>query len=541
KSIVVDTLSLLAGARASSDLVRTGAETLTVSGVFEDPPVDVVARLDDAGVAVVGDQIVVRREINRAGRNRIYIDDQPVTLRLLSEIAPGLLRIHGQREELGLVQPELQRTWLDRRGGDEGSRRVAEVAERFAAWAELEERLQRISGNDRIRQERIDLLTFQLSELESAALEAGEEDELRQERDLLRHSEAIFAALGGLTDELVDRDGSISERLAGVRSALDDVAAWESRAGAWSEELDELRIRAQELARSVADRLHAIDADPERLAAVEDRLAIVERMCRKYGPTAAEALERQRAMRAELDELRGDGENRDELEAQVTAALASYRQAAAALSAARRGWADELCADARRELAELALEQARLDVRFDHRPRADSPLELDGAPVDFAAHGVDRVTYLFSPNPGEDVRPLSRVASGGELSRLYLALQLVAGDGGKAGAAGRGTTLVFDEVDSGVGGVEAVVLGRKLRRLAARGQILCVTHLPQVASQGDHHLRVTKSVRRGRTWVGVEPLDGPGRVEEIARKLGGEAAAAASRAHAEEMLAEAGG
>ena len=276
-----------------------------------------------------------------------------------------------------------------------------------------------------------------------------------------------------------------------------------------------------------------VDADPARLTKIEDRLAVVERLCRKYGPTGGDVLARLASLRAERSDLDLGVEERGDLEAKVAEALARYREAALELSQQRRGWAKTLATRVRRELAELALPKARLEIELERRAREDSPLVLDGRHVEMSEHGVDAVTFAFSPNPGEELRPLQRVASGGELSRVYLALQLVGRD------KKRGPTLVFDEIDAGVGGVEAVVLGRKLRDLARGGQILSVTHLPQVASLGDHHWKVAKDVRGGRTFTAVRPLAGRERIDEIARMLGGEDAAASARDHAKAMLLEA--
>ncbi|HEX2465870.1 MAG TPA: DNA repair protein RecN [Thermoanaerobaculia bacterium] len=534
KSIVVDSLALLTGARASADLIRTDAETLTVTGTFEGADDAVTAALEEAGLEAGGGELVVRREITRSGRNRVFVNDQPATLRLLADVMPALLRIHGQREELGLAQPELQRAWVDRQGGDQALELQARVARLHAEHRRLAERLTRVDGGEQVRRERLELVAFQIAEIERAAVGEGEDDELRRERDSLRNHEAIAHALGGLVTTVLDDEGSATERLAAAASGLEPIAEWQADAATWIAELEEIRIRAEELARTVRGHAERIDADPARLAKVEDRLAIVERLCRKYGPTSADVLARLESLRAERADLDLGVEERGELEAKVTAALERYREAALELSERRRAWAKTLGTRVRRELAELALPKARLEIELERRPREGSPLVLDGRPIEFGEHGLDAVTFAFSPNPGEELRPLQRVASGGELSRVYLALQLVGRD-----RKGRGPTLVFDEIDAGVGGVEAVVLGRKLRDLARGGQILSVTHLPQVASLGDHHWKVAKEVRGGRTFVAVRPLAGRERVDEIARMLGGEEAAAAARDHAQAMLLEA--
>jgi DNA repair protein RecN (Recombination protein N) len=536
KSIVVDSLALLAGGRADNDLIRTGAETLSVAGVFE-PAGDEWRRLlaeagiDDGG----GGELLVRREIQRSGRNRVLVNDQPTTLRLLADLAPHLLRIHGQREELGLVDPELQRVWLDASGGGAAVRLGVEVAAAWRDYADLAARLERLSGGEQVRRERLDLLRFQLSELEALEPLEGEDGELRAERDLLRNSEAVVQALGGAFAALYEDDGAAVDLVARARTLLAGAQRWVQGAAAWDAELAEVEARLSDLSAALRDRLDGLEADPARLDAVEARLASLERVLRKHGvATAAELLERRRAMALEAEELAGEGEDREGLERRVQAALSAYREAALALSEGRRSWGRDLTAAIEAELDDLGLGKARLGVELERRERPGSGLALDGTEIDFGSHGLDHVVFTFAPNPGEEPRPLARIASGGELSRIYLALQLAA----HAGAAG-GTepTLVFDEVDAGVGGAQAAALGRKLRRLGARAQVLVVTHLPQVASFGHRQLRVAKEVREGRTHTRVEHLDAAAREREVARMLAGETTTELSLSHARELIA----
>ena len=269
---------------------------------------------------------------------------------------------------------------------------------------------------------------------------------------------------------------------------------------------------------------------------MEDRLALLERLFRKYGESSAALLERRSALAAELAELSLDEEGREALERQVAAALADYRAAADDLSRARRRWADALAKRVGAELADLALPRARLSVDLTRRRRAGSPLRIDGEETEFGPAGYDQVVFGFTPNPGEETRPLARIASGGELARVYLALQLaVRGEGVASGA-----TMVFDEVDAGIGGREAAAVGRKLKRLARGGQILAVTHLPQVASFADRHFRTRKEVAQGRTFVSLEELGQDERVEEVARMLAGQKITDASRSHARELIASGG-
>jgi DNA repair protein RecN (Recombination protein N) len=542
KSIVVDSLGLLAGARASAEMIRSGAEALTVSGVFEPSGQEWRRLLEDAGLEVEGDEVLVRREIARSGRNRVFVNDQPTTLRLLTDLAPFLLRIHGQRDELGLIEPELQRGLLDRTGGGEGSALLQKVAAAFEQHTRLAERLERLTGDDRMRRERLDLLHFQAAEIDAARLRAGEEAELRGEREVLRHAEAIAHAVGTCFSLLSDDESSAVERIAKSQGLLADIEAWEPQTAAWSVELEELRIRLADLADTLGRRMDGLEADPDRLNAVEERLSLLERIFRKHGTDSAAVLARRQEIETELAELEGDDANRDELAAKLSAALEEYRQAAVMLSKKREDWGKALVASVEAELGDLGLGRARLAVSLERRKRGDSPLLVDGTAVDFGPGGLDQVVLLFSPNPGEEPRPLARIASGGELSRIHLALQLA------SQAESARPTLVFDEVDTGIGGAEAAALGRKLQRLAharlkgaaasgAAGQILAVTHLPQVASHADLHFKVSKQVDDGRTSVQVEELDAEARSEEVARMLAGKKVTQLSLSHARELIA----
>ncbi len=534
KSIVVDALALLAGVRASSDLIRTGADSLVVTGVFTPADDGWRERLRAVGLDADDEALVVRREVARSGPNRVFVNDQPVTLKLLGDLTRPLVRIHGQREELGLVAPELQRAWLDRSGGSRGRKLVAEAAAAHAEVAQLRARLERFADEGRVRIERLDLLRFQLGEIDDAALTAGEEDELRRERDALRHAEAIRESGETVVDRLYDRDGAVYESLEASRQALERITAWVPEAASWAAELEELRIRAGEVADTVRRVLEGHEHAPGRLDAVEARLAAIERLLRKHGASSADVLARRAEMAAELEALERGADDQDALRARMEAALGAFRKVATRLSSARGTWARALAKNVLAECADLALPKARFEVGLERRRRSDSPLVLDGAPVDFGPSGFDAVEYRFSPNPGEVPRPLAKAASGGELSRLYLAVQLASRDEKVTSDA----TLVFDEVDTGVGGSQAASLGDKLRRLAQGGQVVAVTHLPQVASYGDRHLKVAKVVRGGRTHTAVVALDEAARTEEIARMLAGSEITELSLSHARELIAE---
>jgi DNA repair protein RecN (Recombination protein N) len=539
KSILVDCLALLAGARASSDQIRTGAPSLTVTGVFRPGGRAWQRVLEEAGLDANGAELMVRREVQREGRNRVFLNDQPATLRLLADLGPMLLRIHGQREELGLVTPDLQRFWLDRSGGDRAVEPVRRVAAAHRRYADLAARLLRSGSDERLRSERLELVRFQIAELDAARLEAGEDARLRAEREVLRNVEAITAALGAARGALRDDEGSVEELLGVARRRLEEVGRWEGAVARWTAEVEQARAELGEVASDISRRLEGLEPDPGRLDAVETRLAALDRLTRKHGRDASGLIELRRALGAEREELESAAISTEELESAAAAALAEFRSAAEELSRLRAGWGEALAARVMAELSDLALPRARFAVSLERRARAASP--LDG--LDFGAHGLDQVVFLFSPNPGEELRPLARAASGGELSRVDLALQLAAGLA-EPGAHGEGEAqpvLVFDEIDAGVGGAEGHALGQKLRRLARAGQVLAVTHLAQVASQGDAHFRVGKAVRGDRTFASVERLDAEGRIDEIARMLSGARTTELSRAHARELLTGPGG
>ena len=533
KSIVVDSMALLSGVRASSDLIRTGAESLTVTGFFE-PAEEAREMLLAAGVEPDDDELVIRREVTRSGRNRVFLNDRPVTLKLLADLAPSMIRIHGQREELGLVAPELQRTWLDLCGGQQAEKLLHRLVTAHSEYRAADARLKALTGDDRTRRERIDLLRFQVAEIDAIEVTVGEEETLHRDREVLRHSEAIQHALASASELLFEDDGAAYETLGRSLQALREVESWEPEATGWVSELEELRLRLGELEAAMRRRLDQVDADPQRLNGIEDRLATLERLFRKHGASTEEVLARRLELATELGGLEGDEDVLGSVEKQVEQALDRYRKVADELSAGRRRWAERLAKRVKKELKDLALEKAQFAVQLDRRRRTASPLRLAGEGVEFTELGYDHVVFQFSPNPGEELRPLHKVASGGELSRLYLAVQLAARGGGRTIGS---TTLVFDEVDAGVGGVEAAVLGGKLKSLARGGQILAVTHLPQVASCGDLHFKVSKEVRKGRTRTRLGRLEEGGRVEEVARMLAGSEVTELSRSHARELIA----
>lgn len=523
KSILVDSLSLLLGARASSDLIRTGEVAAVVEGVFEHAGARDV--LEPHGLPVEGDEVFVRREVHASGKGRATLNGALVPLGVLKEVSPQLGALHGQSEPQGLLDPETHLGLLDQHAGLVPA--AARVAELFRSLREGEAALEASARDERDNARRREMLEYQAAEIEKAALQASEEDDLRLEK--VRQANA--GRLAALAEEayalLYDSEDAVVARLGLVYRKLAELGALEPRFAAHLESGQTVRAQLDDLALALRDyREELAPSPPGRLDEIESRLALIERLKRKYGASVAEVLEFGRRCRAELADMAAPEERARLLEARRAAAAEAFQNAAREVSGRRRAAAREMEARVQSELAALAMEKTRFRLRFD-------PDDAALAAQDRAAwgeHGFERAEFLLSPNPGEDLRPLARIASGGELSRILLALKSV------ASLDSPGKTLVFDEVDAGIGGRVAEVVGRKLKAMAARHQVLCVTHLPQIASMADQHYAVRKRIARDRTVTEVVRLDDAARIDEVARMLGGEVITDAARRHAREMV-----
>ncbi len=520
KSILVDALALLSGGRSSVDLVRQGTERLVVAGEFESDRAvrDILA---EAGLPF-GEALLVRRELSPDGRGRAFVEDEPAAVRTLARLGERLVSIQGQNSERELVDADAPLDLLDAFAGASAEREA--VANAAGAWSDARETLARLDASRRDRSARLETVEFQIREIESAAPDQKEEEELTFERGRLLHADRIRLAGETALAALSEGDASAADRLGEAARAFADLAAIDPREGARLEEIDEVKRRVSDLAAAARDAASGIESDPERLSAIESRLEKLSRIKRKYGPTLADARSLLEKLTAERNELANIEDALDRRQREEDAAREIFGKAASALSAKRRSAAPRFSAAVEKELGGLALEKARFRVAL-------TPVD-DGAP---RRVGLERAALLFQPNPGEPERPLDRIASGGELSRLQLAVQSVA-----AARGGRGRTLVFDEVDAGIGGRTAESVGRKLRSLAEQGQVLCVTHVPQIAALADRHFRAEKTESRGRTIAAVRLLEGRERVGEIARMLAGEKVPETALRHARELLAQAG-
>jgi DNA repair protein RecN (Recombination protein N) len=518
KSMLIDALLLVRGARAQSDVIRADADTATVEAVFGvDRHAGAASVLAEAGLATDDGEIVIRRELSRSGRHRAFLNDSPVTVGLLERLGDELVEVHGQHEHQRLLQAPVQLALLDRfADAEERAERVAALFDKYGAARDDVERT-RAAARDRAQRE--DLLRFQVSELQAARLRAGEEDELRVERKRVQHAERFLSGLAEVTTLLDDDAHSAQARLARAARILADLGRVDPAFAAPVDTLESARVHVEDALATVRALRDGVVAEPGRVEAIDDRLDALARLKRKYGDTE-EAMIRFAADAAEeLDRLA----RHEEVLAGQERALADVRAelgaAADALSETRRTAASRLAGQVEKQMRALGMERAVFQIA----------VEALGFET-MSARGVDRVEFRLSTNPGEDVKPLARVASGGELSRTMLALKAV------LAKADRVPTMIFDEVDAGIGGSVATAVAQTLAAAAEGRQVLCVTHLAPIAALAYHHLRVAKSVRAGRTRVATTPLTGDERVGEVARMLGGDAASSTALGHARALL-----
>ena len=528
KSILVDALGLALGGRASPEVIRTGQERAQVTAVFRcegRPPWS--DWLEEYGLAQEDEtELILRREIQAGGKSRMLVNDQPVTLAAVKSLARLLVEMHGQNEHVALFARDAQLDLLDQFAGVvEELDRVRELDSRRR---ELESEFDSLSQNEQERLRTIDLLSFQVQELERARIEPGEDARLEDEKRVLVNLERIRAAAAAAFSQLYEDEGAACSRLAAAMYQIEDLRRYEPTVEPYLEPLAGARATIEDAADFLRNYLGKLEANPQRLEEIEDRLALLDRLKRKYGQTLEEILAYAERTRQALAKMEHADERREVLQRELEKAAGDYRKAAEALSAKRREAARKLTRLVREELAQLGMEKTRLEVHF------ESLLEGRAGP-----RGVDDIEFRISPNPGEELRPLEKIASGGEISRLMLALKTVVGmsrpRAGPARWAPR--TFIFDEVDSGIGGRVAESVGQRLKRLARDGQVLCVTHLAQIACFADQHYYVEKFERAGRTLTAVTQLASEkDRVRELARMLSGSQITDAVLKHATAML-----
>ena len=529
KSIVIDALLLVRGARVQADLIRTGAETASVEAVFEVPPSGPVAAvLDEAGHAPADGQLVIKRELSRSGRHRVFVNDSAATVGLLERLGDVLVEIHGQHEHQRLMEPARQLDLLDRFADCEEAR--LRLGERWRQWDTARSDLARIRDEAREGARKEELYRWELSEIDAVQLRDGEEDELRGERRRLQNAERIYAGLQEVMDLLQEDAQAAGARLGRAASLLRDLSRFDPDVGAPIEALEGAQAYVEDaVARARALRDRAV-MDPDRLRLVDERMDAISGIKRKYGETSAAVSAYREEIARALDRIERHDAIVEETEAEVARASEAASRQGRELSETRAEAAPRLERLIQRELRTLGMDHARFRVALRREVAGAEDLASGPDGWRLGARGAESAEFLLSANPGEELKPLAKVVSGGELSRTMLAIKTI------LAASEDVPSMVFDEVDAGIGGRVADAVGHKLRQTAAGRQVLCVTHLAPIAAYAEHHLLVDKRVAKGATKTTVTALDAGGQVEEIARMLGGERITDASRRHARELL-----
>jgi len=523
KSILVDALALLLGGKGSGELVRHGADKAALSCVFESTS-GAEAILEANGIDAEGAEIILRREILSNGKGRVFVNNQPATVQVLKLLAPELALVHAQTESLSSFDQSQQRLLLDRFAGIS----LDAISEAHARWHTAAAKLNDLLHGEQDRLRMVDLWSYQKKEIEQAHLELGEDEALETEKRVLANAEKLYAAAMSAFDQLYEGSASAEAALRDAVRNVEELARYDQRFTESAQQLSSARATISDIASALRGYAEGINASPERLAEIEDRLALIDRLKRKYGKTVAEII----AFGADVAVKLSEVEDRDEilktLRAELEQSAAAYRKAAAAVTVERQTAAVKLA-----KLAEGQINSLAMKVKF-HVAVTSSDQEST-----WSASGWDEVEYRIATNPGEPLKPLVEIASGGELSRVLLALKVAVEEGSSSKSKKKTTprTLVFDEIDIGIGGRTAEAVGQKLKALAHVQQVLCVTHLPQIAAFADQHLAVEKREKDGRTQTRIRVLDDRSRTHEVARMLSGAKVTDTSLQHAAQMIA----
>lgn len=523
KSILVDALALLMGGKASTDVVRHGAEKAVVSCVFESTP-GAETILEENGIDAEGTEIILRREILSNGKGRVFVNNQPATVTVLKELAPELALVHAQTETLSSFDQAQQRILLDRFGGIS----TDAIGEAYTRWREASQKLDDLLHGEQDRLRMLDLWTYQRKEIEAAQLQPGEDEALETEKRVLANAEKLYSAAMSAFDKLYEGSDSAEAALRAALRNIEELARYDARFNEAVQQIQSARATVGDVSGSIRDYAEGIDASPERLAEIEDRLAQLDRLKRKYGATVADII----AFGEEVARKLAEVEDRDELlktlRAEVDKISAEYRRAAAALTSERKAAATRLA-----KLSEAQINSLAMKVRFEVAVKSGEEASH------WTSSGWDEVEYRIATNVGEPLKPLHEIASGGEMSRVMLALKVAVEETSSKTRKKNPTprTLVFDEIDIGVGGRAAEAVGQKLKTLSRGQQILCVTHLPQIAAFADQHFLIDKREAAGRTKTQIRLLDQRASTHEVARMLSGATVTETSLQHAAQMIA----
>jgi len=515
KSIIIDAVNLLLGGRARGEIIRTGEEEASIEAIFDlsDAP-QLGPKLVDAGLED-SNELLVRRIVSRSGKNRIFINGSPVPLTQLREFVSGLVNIYGQHEHQNLQRSETHLQLLDSFAGLQ--KPLQEYRSTFAAYQRLQKELNSLNLAERERQQRFDMLGFQQQELLNAHLQVGEDEELELESSLLQHAEKLTAATSGGYDDLYAGQNAVCEKVAVLADKLESLQEIDPHLGSLAKSLQTNLYNIEDVASELRGYAEKLNFEPQRQQQVESRLSLLSSLKRKYAPTISEVLEYLDRITLELSDLGNIEGRREQLQHQLQAQRELILESGQYLSQQREKAGTELAAKVGGELADLAMARANFSIRF---------FALDDPSLD----GLERGEFYLAANPGEEAQPLAKIASGGELSRIMLALRRSIPESGGI------RTLIFDEVDAGIGGEAATAVGEKMSRLGKGLQVLCVTHLPQVAAFADQHYRVVKEEQNGRTTTSLYSLAAETRIDEMARMLGGSQISEQALVHAHALI-----
>ncbi|MGA2965663.1 MAG: DNA repair protein RecN [Terriglobales bacterium] len=532
KSILIDALGLLLGEKASSEVIRTGAERAVVAAVFESDGAaarSIESILESNGLDAENGALILRREIAAGGKGRVFVNNQPATVAVLKQMAPHLAAIHAQNESIANFDAAARQELLDAYAGVE----LKDVSAAFAHWKQIRGRIAELERDEQDRVRLLDLWSFQCREIEEARLVPGanaqEDAQLEAEKRVLANAEKIYGAAISAFDLLYEGNASTSSSLRAAQKHLEELARYEPKFQEALGALESARISVEDVGATLRDYAGGIQASPERLAEIEERLALLDRLKRKYGPTLEQAIAFGDDIRRKISEMENKDQVLLELRAMLAVAGEEYRKAARSVSRKRLEAGRKLEKLVEAEINDLAM-RASFRIAVEENEGEDH----------WTASGINQVVYRISTNTGEAMRPLEQIASGGELSRVMLALKACVEAGtnpaGKKKSAASQRTLVFDEIDTGIGGRAAEAVGKKLKALAKGNQVLCVTHLPQIATFADHHYVIEKRETAGRAKATVREISGEERTEEVARMLSGAKLTETSRKHAEQMI-----
>lgn len=523
KSIIIQAVNLILGDRASTGLVRSGEKEATVEAVFSLAGENRIREsLNELGIDAE-DELLIRRVISQEGKNRVYINGTLSTIGMLSGITESLISISSQHEHQTLLRPDNHLYFLDNYGKLDGERE--KYQETYRGWKKLKKELDSMKEAEKNHAERLDLLAFQLDEIESANIEAHEDEHLKEERSILINAEKLARCAANGDDVIYASENSLITQLSDIIARTRDCASIDSQLLATVESLENILFQMEDAALSLRDYGSNITVDPVRLEVAEERLLYLEKLMKKYGPTLNDVFDAARRIETELESIKESGATTDEIEEKLGERWTHSVELAGTLSLKRKKAAARLSEEMKVELEELGMKETQFDIRFSSLSQ-----EGDQNGEILCENGLEELEFYLSTNPGEDPKPLARIASGGELSRIMLALKgCILGES-------KMPTLIFDEVDSGIGGGTAEVVGRKIKNVSNGAHVICITHLPQIAALGDAHYKVAKNIKAGRTFTTIERLDDAQRVEEVARMLGGIDITEKTKEHAWEML-----